>query len=133
MSAVRGGGECWPCCPPGRRPHGSLDPWGNRFISQIHALRKTVAWRLERRLHMLKFLFPCFLQLCWTPMIHAKNFATCATYRQTYSDYHCLEDRPLIAQFCGDDPDTVVTAARYVEEHVDAVDLNLGCPQKVII
>lgn len=32
-------------------------------------------------------------------------------------------------QFCGDNPETLLQAARYVEPYVDAVDLNLGCPQ----
>ena len=41
------------------------------------------------------------------------------------------EDRPLITQFCGNDPDTVVRAARHIEHKCDAVDLNLGCPQKI--
>ncbi len=41
------------------------------------------------------------------------------------------EDRPLITQFCGNNPDTVVRAARHVEHRCDAVDLNLGCPQKI--
>lgn len=36
-------------------------------------------------------------------------------------------DRPLIAQFAGDDPNVLLEAARYVEEEgVDAIDLNLG-------
>lgn len=40
-------------------------------------------------------------------------------------------DRPLIAQFCGNNPDTVVRAARHVEGRCDGIDLNLGCPQKI--
>ena len=34
-------------------------------------------------------------------------------------------------QFCGDDPDVVLRAARDVEVHCDGVDLNLGCPQDI--
>jgi hypothetical protein len=43
------------------------------------------------------------------------------------------EDRPLIAQFCGNDPDLVSKAAQLVLEHceIDGVDLNLGCPQGI--
>lgn len=39
------------------------------------------------------------------------------------------EDRPFIVQFCGTDPETVVTAAKYVQDDCDGVDLNMGCPQ----
>lgn len=41
------------------------------------------------------------------------------------------EDRPLITQFCGNDPNTVVRAARHIEHKCDAIDLNLGCPQNI--
>lgn len=39
------------------------------------------------------------------------------------------EDRPLIVQFAGTDPETIVKAAKFVQHECDGVDLNLGCPQ----
>lgn len=38
--------------------------------------------------------------------------------------------RPLVVQLCGNDPELVVKAARQVQTHCDAIDLNLGCPQE---
>ncbi len=34
-------------------------------------------------------------------------------------------------QFCANDPDTLLAAARLAEPHCDAIDLNLGCPQHI--
>ncbi|CAD7964632.1 unnamed protein product [Amoebophrya sp. A25] len=42
-----------------------------------------------------------------------------------------LEKNRVIAQFCGDNPNTVLAAARLVEPFVAGIDLNCGCPQGI--
>jgi len=70
-------------------------------------------------------------QLCFTPMINANMFARSTSYRREILRDIPVEDRPLIAQFAGHDPSILLAAARHVEHKVDAVDLNLGCPQHI--
>lgn len=70
-------------------------------------------------------------ELCYTPMLHSRMFSTQPKYRKEQFST-CPEDRPLFAQFCGDDPATVLAAAKLLPPNsVDAVDLNCGCPQGI--
>lgn len=68
--------------------------------------------------------------LCYTPMMYSAKFATDAAYRAAELQT-CAEDAPLVAHFCGNDPQTLLAAARLAEPHCCAVDLNLGCPQRI--
>ncbi|KAL7483591.1 hypothetical protein ACHAW6_009231 [Cyclotella cf. meneghiniana] len=71
--------------------------------------------------------------LCFTPMIHARMFLEKPGYRGKFWKHTGMppQDRPLIAQFCGNDKDVLLKAMKLVEGHVDGVDINCGCPQQI--
>ncbi|RIA95436.1 hypothetical protein C1645_816665 [Glomus cerebriforme] len=71
-------------------------------------------------------------QVCYTPMIHAKMFCDEGN-KQYRTDVWSTGkyDRPLIVQFCANDPEVLLKAALKVQDQCDAVDLNLGCPQHI--
>ena len=91
--------------------------------------------------------------LAYTPMLHARLFTETAKFRDHHFqptraglgsippaepaisdarlDGNPAIDRPLFVQFCANDPEELLEAARYVRPFCDAVDLNLGCPQGI--
>ncbi len=68
--------------------------------------------------------------LAYTPMMSSSRFASEPEYRDEI--FSTLPgDRPLVAHFAANDPQVLLAAARIIEPKVDAVDLNLGCPQRI--
>ena len=93
-----------------------------KFVLAPMVNQSELAFRLLARRHGA--------HLTYTPMLHSTRFAAEEGYRLENFDYH-PQDRPLVAQFCGDNPATLLAAARLAQDHCDAIDLNCGCPQGI--
>ena len=66
-----------------------------------------------------------------TPMIDAGGFARAESYRNEFPmKDHEPRDHPVVAQLGGSKLLDVVAAAKLASIHSDAVELNVGCPQR---
>lgn len=125
-----------PTCPycngtkdPTPRFHKS-EPW-KWWCEQLKAPKYAVAPMVDQSELPFRMLCRKYgATLAYTPMFHSLNFSNSQQYRDREFTT-CPEDRPLFVQFCGNDADIVLKAARFVEGQCDAVDLNLGCPQGI--
>lgn len=73
-------------------------------------------------------------ELCYSPMLHSRLFSQDKKFRDQFlseMDGQPGIDRPLIIQFCANDPDVLLKAAKFVVGKCDAVDINFGCPQGI--
>lgn len=125
----------------------------SRPLSRLGLVTVLQAWRMLAR----SFMTPeCSRDLlAYTPMFHARLFLETAKFRDhhfqptrtglaalpplgvetapsdLYLDGNPVFDRPLTVQFCANDPEELLQAAKHVQPYCDAVDLNLGCPQGI--
>uniref|UniRef100_A0A0N5AWS6 tRNA-dihydrouridine(16/17) synthase [NAD(P)(+)] n=1 Tax=Syphacia muris TaxID=451379 RepID=A0A0N5AWS6_9BILA len=113
-------------------------------LSEEEKLNKRIMW--SRKMNDIKYVVAPMVDqselafrmmmrkhgahLCYSPMIHAHLFVHDMTYRKSVL-LSCKGDRPLIVQFCANDPDVLLKACCLVEGTCDGVDLNLGCPQLI--
>lgn len=115
--------------PVAKKPRGKAR--GFEFFRSLGSPRYVCAPMVDQSelaFRMLTRRYGC--ELAYTPMFHSRNFAKDAKYRKQHFTT-CEGDRPLFVQFCGDDPATMVAAAKHCETQCDAVDINLGCPQGI--
>lgn len=109
-----------------------------RFISAPMVDQSSLSWRVLVKRHGA--------DLAFSQMMHGRNFLNDRKYRSEcidWDDYTHVSgsvdkeleaqqcDRPIIVQFAGNDPNILVNAGKLIHKNVNAIDLNLGCPQKI--
>eukprot|EP01036_Dinobryon_divergens_P038897 gene38897-51133_t len=108
-----------------------VDHAGYEFFNKIGRPTKIVAPMVDQSELAYRLLCRKYgAELVFTQMIHSGSFLMSAEYRREVFTT-VPSDRPLIAQFCGNDPEMILQAAKMIENSCDAIDINLGCPQGI--
>ena len=137
--------------PTGTPKHDKLSSWD--FYRSMGSPKRVVAPMVDQSELPWRVLSRRYgSDLVYTPMINAKLFVdvNCKRNKTRYQEInfnktlaeegaHTLSlpptsddtDRPLLVQFCANDPDILLKAAEVVQDRCDGVDLNLGCPQHI--
>lgn len=130
--------------PPGVPIHSKPSSWdfyrntlgSPKYIVAPMVTASELPWRLLSR--------DLGADLCYSPMINSQSLSNClnakskgakdkqlAWYDVENGEEGHGKDSMVIAQLAGHDPDVVLQCAEYVQDHCLAVDLNLGCPQRI--
>ncbi|KAH7328556.1 hypothetical protein B0I35DRAFT_403901 [Stachybotrys elegans] len=123
---------------------------GRAFYESIGSPKYIVAPMVDQSEFAWRMLTRSFMSpeensklVAYTPMFHARLFSEGDKYRDSHFqavrpgsnepwlDGNPAIDRPLFVQFCANDPNFLLEAARHAAPYCDAVDLNLGCPQGI--
>ncbi|KAJ5099992.1 hypothetical protein N7532_006993, partial [Penicillium argentinense] len=140
--------------PSAAAPHKKL--LGRQFYESIGSPKYIVAPMVDRSEFAWRMLTRSFMPeeeaksvLAYSPMYHARLFGEQERVRsgsfqptraaigdsnkkdELFLDGNPAFDRPLFVQFCANDPNEFLEAAKHVAPYCDAVDLNLGCPQGI--
>ena len=100
---------------------GKLNP--GQYLAAPLVGRSELAWRMLVRSQGTT--------CAHTPMIDAGGYAKSEGYRKQFPMKNVEpRDTPLVAQFGGSNIDLLVAAAKLAEPHCDAIELNVGCPQR---
>jgi tRNA-dihydrouridine synthase 1 len=103
----------------------------NEFWEKIGSPRKIVAPMVDHSDLAYRMLTRKYgADLVFTQMFNSNSFINSIEYREK-NFTTCPEDRPLIVQFAGHDPEVMLKAAVMVQDKCDAIDVNLGCPQNI--
>ncbi|KAJ4292314.1 tRNA dihydrouridine synthase [Collariella sp. IMI 366227] len=123
---------------------------GRAFYESIGSPKYIVAPMVDQSEFAWRMLSRSFLpdsqkgdMLAYSPMFHARIFSETQKYRDQhfkatkpnsntpFLDGNPAIDRPYFVQFCANDPQALLGAAKLAAPYCDAVDLNLGCPQGI--